>query len=675
MKGQLSYRAQGVALRSPSTIDREERKLDLTVASEAPVLMYDWESGERVPEVLLAKGCIMPKQVPLLDTHSRDSTASVVGSVRGKRVEDGGLVAGTAYFSRVPAAEEAFTKYEEGHLTDFSAGYLINDVTRVKKGEKVDIDGRTWKGPVNVVTSWTIKEVSCCPIGADARAKARSDISPHTNDTTNHEDTTMEKERFEKLEGTVGKIAETVDSLAGAVKTITEQSRAEDDADKEIERLRQDKIRNAARAVQEERDRIRAIEEACERMSASTGIDFDDLRDQLIADGTPELEALRRINDRIHTAKPTDVATGLRVSFTKDEKEKSRDAAVDGIMLRAGVCLDKIKDRETEFQTMSMLELAKNRCLVYGQSIRGMDPMQIFQRALSTSDFDNILADVANKALLEGFESAEETYDAWADTSGRVNDFKPHTFARASEAPSLIEVNPDGGEYKYGKMNDAKETVAVVDYGIIVPFTRAAMINDDLGALSDIREKLGAASRRKYGDLVYAVLTGNPTMGDGKALFHADHANQTASSGGAPSVAALNTAAALMATQKDLQGVQNLNVRPQFILTPWALKGTVDNLLTSTSPTAPGSASSPVMNPWAYLQPVYDARLDANSAAKWYLAARKGMTVKLFTLNGNMTPVIESQAGWSVDGMEFKARITAAAKAVDYRGLYYNVGQ
>jgi hypothetical protein len=50
------------------------------------------------------------------------------------------------------------------------------------------------------------------------------------------------------------------------------------------------------------------------------------------------------------------------------------------------------------------------------------------------------------------------------------------------------------------------------------------------------------------------------------------------------------------------------------------------------------------------------------------------MTVKLFTLNGNMVPVIESQAGWAVDGMEFKCRITAAAKAVDWRGLFYNDG-
>lgn len=344
----------------------------------------------------------------------------------------------------------------------------------------------------------------------------------------------------------------------------------------------------------------------------------------------------------------------------------------EGISTRAGIQ----GAVGNEYSNMSLREIAKDRLHAAGVDYRNLGTDEIFSRALNSSDFADILADVANKALLEGFESAEETYDVWADTSGRVDDYKPHVFARASEAPSLQEVNPDGGEYQYGKMTDAKETVTAVDYGIIVPFTRKAMVNDDIGALSDIREKLGAASKRKYGDLVYAVLTGNPAMGDGQTLFEATyHGNDVAhGSGAAPSVTTLNTAAAAMATQEDLLGEQKLNIRPAFLIAPWALKGTVDQLLVATQPVAPGSLANPVVNPWAYLTPVYDARLDAADAAKWFLAARKGMTVKLFTLNGNMAPHLETKAGWNTDGMEFKCRITAAAKAMDWRGLYRNDG-
>jgi len=297
----------------------------------------------------------------------------------------------------------------------------------------------------------------------------------------------MEQERFDKLESTVGQIAQAVQGLTETVKSVVDSHRNFDANEDELEKLRREAVAKPEIVRRKEKERIQTIDLMVEKLSASTGVDFEDIRAEMIEQGTTENDAYKRCLDRIATAKPTDMTTGIRVSITKDERDKSRDAAIDGILLRAGVATDKVRDAETEYQTMSMLELAKNRCLVHGQSIRGMDQMQIFQRALSTSDFSNILADVANKALLEGFENAEETYQVWADTSGRVNDFKTHVFARASEAPSLVEVNPDGGEYTYGKVTDAKESVAVVDYGIIVPFTRSAMVNDDLGALADSR--------------------------------------------------------------------------------------------------------------------------------------------------------------------------------------------
>jgi len=673
----LNYRAASLRPGSPKTLNRETRSLEFVISTEDAVLMYDWESGDYVPEVLLAKGAVMPKQVPLLDTHDRYSVTTVLGSVRNKKTEVG-LVAGTAIFSSVPAAEEALTKYEEGHLTDFSAGYRNNAVTRVKKGEKVEIDGRTWKGPVNVVTSWTIKEVSCCPIGADPKAKARA-AKDNDHDILKEKsikefDMTPEELRAlldEQRAANAEAIATAISPFAELLKGRQEEKNSDD----EIKKIREDRLRKERMTVEHERARADEIESVTEKLTSSTGIDFSDLRREMIQDGTDVKEAYKRCMDRIAAARPEDLTSGIRISVGKEDKEKSRDAAIDGLMIRSGIQVDKVKDRETEYQTMNLLELAKNRCLFFGQSVRGLDQMEIISRALSTSDFDNILADVANKAMLEGFENATETYDAWVDTTGRTNDFRDHVFARASEAPSFVAVNPEGGEYKYGSMSDAKETVAVTDYGIIVPFTRKAMVNDDLGALSDIKEKLGVAARRKFGDLCYAVLTGAVTMGDGNSLWDAaNHANYTAS-GAAPAVAGLNTAAAAMATQKDIAGVQNLNIIPQFILTPWALKGTVDNLLTTTTPIAPGSAASPGMNPWSYLKPVYEARLDAASAAAWYLAARKGMTVKLFTLNGNTTPKLDMRMDWSTDSLDFKGRITGAAKAMDWRGLYKNAGE
>jgi hypothetical protein len=43
-------------------------------------------------------------------------------------------------------------------------------------------------------------------------------------------------------------------------------------------------------------------------------------------------------------------------------------------------------------------------------------------------------------------------------------------------------------------------------------------------------------------------------------------------------------------------------------------------------------------------------------------------------LQGAAGPVIESEMGFEVDGISYKCRLDFAAKAIDFRGLYKNVG-
>ena len=103
--------------------------------------------------------------------------------------------------------------------------------------------------------------------------------------------------------------------------------------------------------------------------------------------------------------------------------------------------------------------------------------------------------------------------------------------------------------------------------------TEEALINDDLDGFSRLGRKLGRAAIRTVGDVVYAVLTGNPTMADGVALFHATHANLlTASAINTAGVDAMRTA---MALQKDVgQTTGSLNLDLAFLLVPKALEGT-----------------------------------------------------------------------------------------------------
>ena len=49
-------------------------------------------------------------------------------------------------------------------------------------------------------------------------------------------------------------------------------------------------------------------------------------------------------------------------------------------------------------------------------------------------------------------------------------------------------------------------------------------------------------------------------------------------------------------------------------------------------------------------------------------------TVEYCFLDGAEGPVIESEVGFEVDGISYKCREDFAAKAIDFRGLYKNVG-
>ena len=374
------------------------------------------------------------------------------------------------------------------------------------------------------------------------------------------------------------------------------------------------------------------------------------------------------------------MAQGAPISISVDERDKFKTAAELSISERAGLTK---RDNGNEYVGYSLLELARQSLIKAGLPAAEAreNSMQMCGRALQTSDFPEILGNVANKALFAGWDGAGETWQEWCGIQA-ISDFKPTSILAVSEGSSLDEI-PEGGEYKYGKRTESKEVVQLATYGKVFAITRQALINDDLSALSDIPTMHGEMANRKIGDTAYSILSNNAPMGDGIDLFHADHSNLVASgSGAAPGVATIAAGILAMGTQKDLQGLRGLNIRPVFFLAPKALEGEAEVFFRSnqfsdsdTVATDSSLASSRV-NPYSgtYFQRIYDARMDDDVATKWYLAANKKRTVNLYFLDGVQKPHLETQDGWNTDGAEFKVRIDCAAKVVDYRGLFQNYG-
>ena len=191
----LSYRAAPVVVPAsgPGSWDDETRSVEVIGATENPTQIYDWDHG-LVDEVLLMDGLEISKQMPLLNAHSRYSTASVLGSYRDLKIEDGQLL-GRAYFSESESAADAALKVKEGHITDFSIGYRVIESEWVPAGQEKKIAGRSFKGPVLVTTRARAKELSVVPIGADEFAKARSEKKPIETIETRKESTVTPEEK------------------------------------------------------------------------------------------------------------------------------------------------------------------------------------------------------------------------------------------------------------------------------------------------------------------------------------------------------------------------------------------------------------------------------------------------------------------------------------------------
>ncbi|HSH43673.1 MAG TPA: hypothetical protein VK973_16250 [Arenicellales bacterium] len=371
------------------------------------------------------------------------------------------------------------------------------------------------------------------------------------------------------------------------------------------------------------------------------------------------------------TAEP--VASIPRVSMGDNRHHSDfKAAAVDAMLIRGGIRVKEPHPAAQDFRGYSIVDMARARLSQIGKSTTGMSRADTIQAALTTSDLPDLLANVASKSVMNGFNAEHAvTHNEWTQES-TLPDFKEAKRVALSEAPGLLEVK-ERGEFLDGGLTDAAESIQLKTYGRIISLSRQMLVNDDLGELTMVPQAMGMAARRTESDIVYTLLTSNPTMRDSKALFHADHNNYVASgSGAAPSVASLGAARAAMKLQKGLQGESFLNIEPRYLIVPVELETAAFALMASIVPLSVDE----VVPDWIKgLTVISDPRLDEVSTTAWYLAADPLLhsTIDVARLDGE--PVfLDTQNGFSTDDVRLKVRLDTGAAAIDWRGLYLNEG-
>lgn len=289
----------------------------------------------------------------------------------------------------------------------------------------------------------------------------------------------------------------------------------------------------------------------------------------------------------------------------------------------------------------------------------------------SSSDFPNLLSGLASKVLLDAYQVAESGIKQVARKSS-APDFKTKYVLRRGEYPALERV-PEHGEFTHGAIGESKESYAIETFGKIFSISRQGLVNDDLGAFTDLAFAIGQAAADYEANYFVTMLTSNagagPVMSDSVNLFDNAHGN---SGSGVIGMTALDAARTAMRTQKGLDGVTVIDCRPKFLLVPASRETVAQQYITQITP-----ADSSKVNPFvSQLVVIAEPRLDAVDVARWYLFADPAVipAMEYSYLNGVEGPEIQQRVGFEVDGLELRARLDFGAAAVDWRACYVSTG-
>ncbi|PZX03193.1 prohead protease/major capsid protein fusion protein [Celeribacter halophilus] len=669
----------------PESINRDERTIEVVWTTGATVQRVRWEGWddrieydetlEVTPEALRLDR--LNAGGPFLNSHRGYGLESVLGSVVPGSVRiEGGKGYATIRLTEAEDAAPIVQRILEGTVRNVSVGYRVHQYEITKKdGEREEWRAVDWEpmeisavaipaDPGSQTRSAESREVPCNPCvlvrSQESAAPAKTTkeaIMPNKNQRAGEQDEVRTEDTVQTR------------SNGGQAPATPETSTATT-----AQETRVDPEAAAQRAVAAERERSTTITNLCRRH----GLDGDFSAD-LVARGVSVEDARTAILDKIAESDPLQ-GRSYEPAQPRGDSERDRqrgEALENALMHRVNPGQHELTAGGREFRGMSLLEIARDNLERRGVSTRGMTRQElagaVFTRAAgyhTTSDFPIILGNLANRTLRDAYQAIPRTFTAWARRE-TLTDFKEVTRAQLSGAPDLEKVN-EAGEFKYGTMAESKEVYQLSTYGRIIGFSRKMLINDDLSAFTRLSSAFGARAAELEGDIVYAILMQNPTMGDGVDLFHADHGNL-----GTAAVideAGLTAAYRAYAQQTGIEG-HRISVSPSFLLTsPGQRAVEARKILTATTP-----AGTDDVNVYANkLQVIEERRLIPDSGQDpWFLSANPAMidTVEYAYLEGQEGVFTETRMGFEVDGLEIKARHEFAAKAIDHRGLYKNPGK
>ena len=568
------------------------------------------QSWSRNPLVVDLAGMDTSRQsIPILWGHDA-SLDSVLGQSTSVTSDGQQLTLAGELIGEGPVAERVVSLAKKGLRFQASIGADTGRIENVAPGEMVEVNGRTFVGPISVVRASSLREVSVVLFGADANTSAAiaADASFEGLSMADHANEMPVSAELPQTEAPA--IVAVDNAPAPAVEPVKEKSM--DEIKAELVRQVKDELLGELRAARPAAPAIHVVErvEGPKVVEASL----------CLAGGLQDV-------DKHFDARTLEAAN------------RSRGVSVGEVLLQAA----KANGYEG---TSSKISTSNLRA--------------IMASAFATHSIANVLAATYAKFLLQGFNAVEATWDAISSIRS-VSDFKTVTGVRLNGGFEFKEVG-NGGELESADASDETRTISAKTYGRLTSLTRQDIINDDLGALSAVPSRLGRGAAIKLNKVFWAEFeSSNSTF----------YAKETAGSGNALALSSLKTAASSYRKLQDPDG-NPLGIAPAILLVPPELEIAAAELMAGSLLITGENATRTNANVLAGRYRVVSSSY-LTSASTWWLCANPGdlPAMEVAFLNGQRQPTVEqAEADFNTLGVQMRGYFDFGVAKAESKAAY-----
>ncbi len=586
---------------------------------------------------------------PILKDHNR---SLIVGHTESISVRDGQLVVEGVISGAGQVAQEIVASSLNGFPWQASIRATADKVEFLRRGKTAVVNGREVQGPIDIIRQARLGEISFVALGADdntsAKVAASKEADMQFEQWLEDKGFDIEALKDEQVEA----LRELYDK-AVSVSAVPAEAPVQQRDDDGVADMTEDVAARIRAELAAEAERVAAIRKLC--AGRTDDIEVRAIRENwspertklaIYEADTPNVSTVRTGAGEVAPAKALEAALCHSAGFSEQQlakwyDEKTIERALSRELRGAGihtVMYEVIRaagghaqPRRVDNEFIRTAFECERRLL---QASSGV----------STVSLTGILSNVQNKSLLAGFNRIESAVPAIASETD-VNDFKEFTRYRLTTNGRFEKVGP-GGELKHATLSEEEYKNKLDTYGVMIAITRQMLINDDLGALTQIPSDIGYLAALAREREVFSLLLSNPN-----GFFSASNGNLLTGADSELGITGLEKAEELFRSQKNANGDPIL-IRPMVLLVPPALVVRARQLFNDqfVNETTPTGKPKPNSNPFVGMfRPVdspflSDPNMPNSSTTAWYLFAAPSdlAAINVGYLRGRRLPTIEN---------------------------------